>query len=219
MTSIWQQINQANAAVVEQVGQSVVRIYSGEDGIGAGMIWHADGVIVTNAHVVADKNGQRNNLVVALADGTWHDALVIGYDLQKDVAVIRIDADNLASITPQMDVLLQPGHYVLALGHPWGMTDAVTGGVVIGTGDNLPELRDRRNWIALDLKMRPGHSGGPLFNAYGQIVGMNTMIQGPEVSFAIPVSVIQAYVETVLNTVVPDTEAASYQPDDDVTLV
>ena len=140
MTSIWQQINQANAAVVEQVGQSVVRIYSGEDGIGAGMVWHADGVIVTNAHVVADKNGQRNNLVVALADGKWHGALVIGYDLQKDVAIIRIDADNLTSITPQMDVLLQPGHYVLALGHPWGVHGAVSGGVVIGVGAGWPEL-------------------------------------------------------------------------------
>lgn len=219
MTSIWQQINQAQAALVEQVGQSVVRIYSGDDGIGAGMVWQADGVIVTNAHVIADRNGLRQNLAVELRDGALFDAQVLAYDLRRDVAVLRIDENNLAHVSAKYDVQLQPGQYVMALGHPWGMVDAATGGVVIGTGNNLPELRDHRNWIALDLKMRPGHSGGPLFNAFGQVVGMNTMIQGPEVSFAIPADVIQSYVEDVLTQGIPDTQAASYQPDDDVTLV
>jgi len=86
----------------------------------------------------------------------------------------------------------------MAAGHPWGVVDALTGGVVIGMGANLPEQFDDREWLALDMKMRPGHSGGPLVNSAGQLVGINTLIRGPEVSFAIPVHVVKAFLKDSL---------------------
>lgn len=198
MESIWQQINHEAAQVVQRIQSSMVRIVGDDGGIGAGVIWRSDGIIVTNAHVAM--GARRSALIVQLSDGSRLEVRVLAADPDKDLAVLAADADGLEAVQAGESGELLAGHWAMALGHPWGITDALTAGIVIGHGADLPEVNDGRQWLALDMQMRPGHSGGPLFDTQGQVIGLNTMIRGPEVSFAIPVDVVKAFVESVLLT-------------------
>lgn len=217
MTSMWEAVNAAAAQAVAQVHQSVVQIRSDGGGIGAGTIWHSDGLIVTSAHVVVGKH-VRQSLEVVLYDGTSYPAQVLAYDTDKDLAALHIAARDLPALPAGVSAAIQPGMWLMALGHPWGVRDALTAGIVIGTGRNLPEA-DQRDWLALDMKMRPGHSGGPLFNTAGQLVGINTMIRGPEVSFAVPVDVVKVFLQEALGQGVPIDPPATAVPPPEVTYV
>jgi S1-C subfamily serine protease len=89
----------------------------------------------------------------------------------------------------------------MALGHPWGVSGAATAGVVIGVGNDLPEMPwSDREWIAVGLHLRPGHSGGPLVDAQGRLVGINTMMTGLEVGMAVPVHVVKAFLKQALTS-------------------
>jgi serine protease Do len=194
MSTIWQQINDAAAESVTKVRHSLVQILSDEGGIGAGTIWHSDGLVITNAHVASGRNEERK-LRVMLQTGVSYPAQIIAIDAERDIAALAIDAHDLPTIAVGSSAELQAGQWLMASGHPWGILDALTAGVVIGTGEKLPEVGDNKTWIALDMKMRPGHSGGPLFNESGEIVGINTMIRGPEVSFAVPVDEVKNFLK------------------------
>lgn len=202
MPNIWQDINDAAAETVSNVRESLVIIKSEAGNIGAGTIWHSDGLIITNAHVVMGRH-QPRNLEIVLQNGAHYPAEILVADEKLDIAALAIEASNLPTIDIGNSSDLHPGHWLMAIGHPWGVLDAITAGVVIGTGDKLPEVPAERDWIALDMKMRPGHSGGPLFNQTGQIVGINTMIQGPEVSFAIPVDVVKKFLMNTIGSFEP----------------
>lgn len=197
MSEIWKQVNEDAASVVAQVNQALVQIVTEEGSIGAGTIWHTDGLIVTNAHVIMSQQARRGMSVI-LPDGRQFEPQILATDERRDIAALAISAHDLPTIRVGNSSNLRSGQYLMALGHPWGVADALTAGVVIGTGDRLPEQADGREWIALDLKMRPGHSGGPLFNADGELVGINTMIRGPEVSFAVPVNVVKAFLKETI---------------------
>ncbi|NDJ52712.1 MAG: hypothetical protein GYB68_06460, partial [Chloroflexi bacterium] len=94
---------------------------------------------------------------------------------------------------------LRPGEWVLAMGHPWGVRGAMTSGIVIGVGGDLPENpMPGREWVAVSLHYRPGHSGGPLINAAGHVIGINTVMTGPDVGLAVPSHVIQRFLRDVL---------------------
>jgi S1-C subfamily serine protease len=104
---------------------------------------------------------------------------------------------------------LQAGELVLALGFPWGVTGGATVGSVIGTGAQLQEISRRgaawpgpnhaaREWLAASLHLRPGHSGGPMVDVRGRLVGINTLMNGPDVGVAIPVHVVKAFVSQAL---------------------
>ena len=96
---------------------------------------------------------------------------------------------------------LQPGQLVFALGHPWGVTGAVTGGTIIGTGVVWPGIRrPQGEWVAMKIHLRPGNSGGALVDADGQLVGVNTMVTGPEVGLAIPVHVVKSFLKGALQS-------------------
>src|SRR5689334_4250610 len=181
------------ADVIENVHKSLVQISNGR-GAGAGTIWHSDGLIITNAHVVHG----HHHLNVTLPDGRTLPTQIIAYDRDLDLAALSVNADDLATIELGDSRLLKPGQWVMAVGHPWGVSGAVTSGVVIGAGGDLPEMRTGREWIALDLHMRPGHSGGPLVDSAGRLVGINTMITGPDVGFAIPVQVVKTFLKEAL---------------------
>lgn len=209
MSNIWQQVNQSAAISVEAVRATLVQIVSEDGGIGAGTIWHSDGLIVTNAHVVLGRHARRG-LRVILPDSAEYPAQILATDQERDLAALAIDARDLPTIAVGKSGDLAPGQWLMAIGHPWGVIDSITAGVVIGTGDKLPEVGDKREWIALDMKMRPGHSGGPLFNGTGEIVGINTMIRGPEVSFAVPVDEVKRFLKAHLgNYEAPPQAAAS----------
>jgi len=177
-------------------------------GLGSGFIVRADGVIVTNAHVVAGAN----TISVALRDGTTYPARLLGKDETNDLAVLKIDAKSLpvAPLGQSDDLII--GEWVIAIGNPYGFLlgnsePSVTVGVISGTGRNLVARSEGSamyvDMIHTDASINPGNSGGPLVNALGQIVGMNSSIYTPSggsigLGFAIPVSRVKHVTEDLL---------------------
>jgi serine protease Do len=198
MTGILEQLNDELSTVVTRARSALVQISNGSGGNGAGTIWHPAGLIVTNAHVVAGVT-RRRALTVTLPDGRVLPATILAADLDRDLAALSVLAEDLPTIELGNSRALQPGDWVMAVGHPWGVEGAVTGGIVIGIGAALPELpQSGREWIAVSLHMRPGHSGGPLVDVNGRLVGINTMIAGPDVGFAIPLHEVKAFLKREL---------------------
>ena len=121
--------------VVVRVRRSLVQVRSGDRGAGAGTIWHPNGLVVTNAHVVRSRR-----LRVTLPDGTTRPARLLAHDTSRDLAALMVEATDLPAIELGESRSLQPGQWVLALGHPWGVSGSVTAGVIIGVGSGLPEM-------------------------------------------------------------------------------
>lgn len=202
MKTLFQQLNDEVAALSHRVQDALVQIHNGRRGVGSGAIWHSDGLILTNAHVVLDQRGQvSHQLAVTLHDGREFPAKLLAHDPRLDLAALRIDAQGLPTVELGDSRALQPGNLVLALGFPWGIKAGATSGVVIGTGANLPELGDsQREWIAASLHLRPGHSGGPMVDSLGRLIGINTLMNGPEVGVAIPVHVAVNFLKSALES-------------------
>lgn len=200
--TILERLSEDMASVNADVQRSLVQISDDSGSIGAGTIWHTDGLIITNAHVVALRNRrgqvQMRQLSVILPDGDRVPAQVLAMSEENDLAALSVESRDLPTIKVGDSTQVRPGQMVMALGHPWGVRDSLTAGVVIGMGADLPELMPGREWIALDLKLRPGHSGGPLFNTAGELIGINTMISGPAVGFAIPSHVVKSFLKESL---------------------
>jgi S1-C subfamily serine protease len=205
MPTVLQQLNTDIAEVVESAGRGLVQVHSGRRGTGAGTIWHPDGLIVTNAHVVGHfpRNPQASNLPlrVTLTDGRTIPARLLAHDTTHDLAALVVEANRLPTISLGKSRELRPGQWVLAMGHPWGIVGAVTSGIVIGVGPELPEAPVLGGeWIAVNLHLRPGYSGGPLLDVLGRLVGINTMMTGPSVGIAVPVHVVKAFLHRSLGT-------------------
>src|SRR5262245_10661474 len=185
------------AALAEATQHSLVQITNGRGGVGAGTIWHSDGLIVTNAHVIAG----RHALNVTLSDGRRFPAKLLAQDAERDVAALSIDAAGLPTIGPGDSKRIRPGEWVLAVGHPWGVTGAVTAGIVIGIGAEWPEMPPSgQDWIVVSLRVRPGNSGGPLVDVQGRLIGINTLMTGPNVGGAVPVHVVKSFLREALGT-------------------
>jgi serine protease Do len=158
-------------------------------GQGSGFIVSADGVILTNAHVVKDAT----EVTVKLTDRREYRAKVLGSDPRTDVAVIKIDAKNLPTLALGQAKELKVGEWVLAIGSPFGFENTVTAGVVSAKGRTLPD-DSYVPFIRTDVAVNPGNSGGPLINTRGEVVGINSQIYSRSggyqgVSFAIPIDV------------------------------
>ncbi|PKL83308.1 MAG: 2-alkenal reductase [Ignavibacteriae bacterium HGW-Ignavibacteriae-3] len=172
--------------------------------LGSGTIISPDGYIVTNDHVA----GNATEAIVTMTDGTQHDAKVIGTDRTSDICLLKIDAKNLPYIRLGDSDNIIIGEWVIALGNPFGLFDindkpSVTVGVVSANGMNLGTVDNRYyvNMLQTDAAINNGNSGGPLVNALGELIGINTLIytaQGSSgnigVSFAIPVNKIERVV-------------------------
>ncbi len=194
MSSFVQSLNGDLASVIEAAQRSLVQVHDGRRGAGSGLIWSPDGLIITNAHVVSGRSAPE----VTLPDGTTVPARIVGSDPGLDLAALSVDAGGLESLTRGSSRDLLPGELVIAVGHPWGVNGAATAGVMIATGAGLPDTPESdREWIAASLKLRPGHSGGPLIDAEGRLVGINTMITGPSVGLAVPIHVVEGFVSRV----------------------
>jgi serine protease Do len=157
-------------------------------GLGSGFIVSADGLILTNAHVVRDAS----EVVVKLTDRREFRAKVLGSDPKSDVAVLKIDAKNLPVVPLAKGNDLKVGEWVLAIGSPYGLDNTVTAGVVSAKGRSLPD--GNVPFIQTDVAVNPGNSGGPLFNTRGEVVGINSQIYSQTggyqgLSFAIPIDV------------------------------
>ena len=158
-------------------------------GEGSGFIVSADGVILTNAHVVDDAQ----KVTVKLTDRREFEAKVIGFDAKSDVAVLKIDAHDLPVVKLGDPRRLQVGEWVVAIGSPFGFENSVTAGIVSAKGRSLPD-DNYVPFIQTDVAVNPGNSGGPLFNLRGEVVGINSQIYSRSggyqgLSFAIPIDV------------------------------
>ncbi|MFN2223323.1 MAG: S1C family serine protease [Candidatus Promineifilaceae bacterium] len=195
MADLLAQINDQMAAVVEDARRCLVQVHNGRHGAGAGTILHADGLIVTNAHVV-----KRQSPKVTLMDGRTLPARLLTYDEDLDLAAVAVEARELPTIELGRRGQLRPGQWVVALGHPWGVTGASTAGMVIDVGRPLDGLPYRGELIQVGLSLRPGHSGGPMVNGSGRLVGINTMISGPEVGLAVPIHCVKRFLKQNLGS-------------------
>ncbi|CAG9180072.1 DegQ family serine endoprotease [Cupriavidus respiraculi] len=158
-------------------------------GLGSGFIVSADGVILTNAHVVAGAQ----EVTVKLTDRREFKAKVLGADKQTDIAVLKIDAKDLPTVRLGDPSNVQVGEPVLAIGSPYGFENTVTAGIVSAKSRSLPD-DTYVPFLQTDVAVNPGNSGGPLFNRNGEVIGINSQIysrtggyQG--LSFAIPIDV------------------------------
>lgn len=222
------------AAAVERVGPAVVRINSSrtvktqvppifndpffrqffgselpdtpstrvERGTGSGFIINGEGLILTNSHVV---NGA-DTVSVKLKDGREFQGKVLGQDPVTDVAVVKIQANNLPVVSMGNSDQLRPGEWAIAIGNPLGLDNTVTAGIISATGRTSAEVRvpDKRvSFIQTDAAINPGNSGGPLLNQRGEVIGMNTAIIGggaQGLGFAIPINTAQKISQQLIAT-------------------
>jgi len=172
-----------------------------ERGTGSGFIISADGQILTNAHVVDGAD----TVNVILKDGRSFQGKVLGEDPITDVAVVKIQAENLPTVTVGNSEQLLPGEWAIAIGNPLGLDNSVTAGIISATGRSSREVGvpDKRiGFIQTDAAINPGNSGGPLLNAAGEVIGMNTaIISGAQgLGFAIPINNAQEIAQQLIAT-------------------
>src|SRR5215207_8933758 len=182
----------AGARMVERALKSVVQVQSRARGSGAGVIWDADGHVLTNHHVVA--GGRRGGKVtVILHDDRAIDAEVLRRGRNLDLALLRLKngPGDLPAAPVGNSEELRVGELVYAIGHPWGRLGAVTAGIVSGMGE-VRGPGGRARYVQSDVALAPGNSGGPLLNARGEVVGINAMIFGG-LALAIPSNTASAW--------------------------
>ncbi len=159
-----------------------------EKGVGSGFVIEADGLIVTNFHVVrgADK------LTVTFHDGKKYSGQVIGKDPGTDLALVKVDAKGLSALKLSDPAKLRVGQYVVAVGSPLGLSQTVTTGILSAINRDIA-LNARVGFLQTDAPINPGNSGGPLLNLRGEVVGVNSAIaaRGQGIGFAIPVDTLK----------------------------
>jgi serine protease Do len=174
--------------IAEQLRRSTVLIHSGGRGAGSGVIWSEDGLVVTNAHVI---QGSRVN--VQLWDGREFEAAIRSRDPRRDLAQLRIDATNLPAASAADSSKLRPGELAIAIGNPMGFVGALATGVIHAVGP-LQGV-GRQTWVQADVRLAPGNSGGPLADAHGRVIGINTMVVG-RLALAVPSNAVRDFLSS-----------------------
>ncbi len=187
-----EQLTRQAADMLQRVRRSLVQVVNQPRGAGAGLIWRQDGIVLTNHHVVAGNGGK---LEVLLSSGVAYPAKVLALHPEVDLAILKVEAQGLpvALVADSRD--LKVGQLVFAVGHPWGQPGVVTLGVVSALIKAVTRQDKEVPLIRSDALLAPGNSGGPLVNAAGGVVGINTMIVGGDQGVAIPSHLAQAFVE------------------------
>jgi len=168
--------------------------------LGSGVIVDADkGYVLTNNHVIASAD----EITVTLRDKRQFDAKVVGTDPEADLAVIRIDADNLRELEMADSDTLRVGDFVVAIGNPFGLQQTVTSGIVSALGRSGLGIEGYENFIQTDASINPGNSGGALVDLNGRLIGINTAILGPSggnvgIGFAIPSNMARGIMEQLI---------------------
>jgi serine protease Do len=176
-------LGDAFGEVTERLRRITVQVLAGGTSRGSGVVWSGDGQVVTNAHVLQPQVGQESRIIVELWNGRRLAARVQDADSHRDLAALQVDADGLASAIPGDSDRLRPGELAIAVGSPHGFSGAVSTGVIHSVGALAGFAA--RPWVVSDVRLAPGNSGGPLANAQGEIIGLNTMIAGG-LALAIP---------------------------------
>jgi serine protease Do len=175
--------------LAELLRQAVVEVRSGDSGSGTGIIWGGAGLVVTNAHCI-----RRGAPLQVDAGGKWREAQAIAYHPQHDLALLASPSVSGPLLELRDPESLRAGELVFAHGHPLGIRDALAMGVL------HPVTRDRTKsprWI-VQTSGRPGNSGGPLVDAEGRLVGINSMVVNG-LGVAVPASLVQQFVERALS--------------------
>ncbi len=170
-----------------------------QQGTGSGFVVTSDGQIITNAHVV----NKADRVTVVLKDGRQFEGRVLGSDTITDVAVVKIEADHLPTVSLGRSEDLEPGQWAIAIGNPLGLDNTVTAGIISALGRSSGEIGvpDKRvAFIQTDAAINPGNSGGPLLNERGEVIGVNTaIIQGAQgLGFAIPIETAQRVAQQLI---------------------
>ncbi|MGJ8686950.1 MAG: Do family serine endopeptidase [Spongiibacteraceae bacterium] len=181
----------------QQMPQQRRRTQSAGSGV---IIDAAAGTVLTNHHVIKGAD----EITVSLEDGRSYKATLVGSDPDVDVAVLKIDADNLHSVKLSNSDALEVGDYVVAIGNPFGLGQTVTTGIVSALGRSGLGIEGYENFIQTDASINPGNSGGALVNLRGELVGINTAILAPAggnvgIGFAIPVNMARLSLEQILD--------------------
>jgi S1-C subfamily serine protease len=163
---------------------------------GSGFIVRSDGYIVTNAHVVKDAE----KIKVTLNDHRTVDGKVIGVDFFSDLAVIKIDGQNLPTLKMGTSTTLRPGEFAIAIGSPLGYDHTVTLGIISAVGRSVVDVNGNVNFIQTDAAINPGNSGGPLLNLNGEVIGVNTAIRrdAQNIGFSIPIDVAKQVSDSLI---------------------
>src|SRR5881398_3708795 len=174
-----------------------------QNSLGSGVIVTNEGHIITNNHVVTDRQGNPvDQIEVQLSDGRTKKARLIGADDQADVAVLKIDEPGVKPLKLADSDTVQPGDFVLAIGNPFGLQETVTDGIISWKGQ--PNSTDfRGDLLQTNAAINPGNSGGPLINLRGEVVGINEQIVSSSggsqgIGFAIPSNTVRTVLESVL---------------------
>lgn len=178
MTNTTNNIVNELAVLAAKLRHSTVKVKSGSVGVGSGVIWQSDGLIITNAHVATSKQA-----TVELSDGRVFAAVRTHFDPQQDLAALKIAATNLNTATIADAEALRVGELVLAVGNPFADSGAVTTGIIYA---NNPRI------VMADIQLYPGNSGGPLADCLGRVVGINTMIANG-LAVAIPSNTVNKF--------------------------
>ena len=177
-------VSDALAELAARARKSVVEVRGRGNGAGSGVVWAADGRVLTNHHVVAGTGGRPT---VYFEDGTQYAGEVVAQNPSLDLALLQLEARDLPALPVGDSTKLRVGDLVFAVGHPWGHRYVLTAGIVSGLGRTGPLRSGRQaDYIRSDVPLAPGNSGGPLLNARGEIVGLNSMIFGGDLSVAVP---------------------------------
>jgi len=176
--------------LAEVLQQAVVEVRSGETASGTGIIWGGAGLVVTNAHCI-----RRGAPVQVIAGGKWREAHALAYHPHHDLALLAAPSVAGPLLELRDPDSLRTGELVFAHGHPLGIKDALAMGVLHAvTRDRSGSAR----WIVADVRLAPGNSGGPLVDAAGRLVGINSMVVNG-LGVAVPASLVQQFVERSLS--------------------
>jgi len=183
-----QDVAEATGDLATTLRTSLVAIRSHAGG-GAGTAWRSDGLIVTNNHVVPGDEAE-----VLLPDGRALPGRVVARDPDHDLAAVMVEA-TLTPVSVADSSRLRAGEMVFAIGNPWGLRGSVTAGIVFGVGPAMEDSVPMRQVIRADIQLAPGNSGGPLADARGRVVGINSMIAGG-MGVAVPSNTIIEFIAT-----------------------
>lgn len=216
------QLASAAGEMVGNVQRSLVTLHNGHFGVGAGMLWETPPelgtLILTNAHVTAQRPARRGPrgwrslwqeadrehtpaLRVELADGRVFPARTLAEDAEIDLALLQIDATGLPAVRAGDSRRLRVGQWVWAVGNPWGQRGFATAGLISSLSKVVThETRREVEVIRTDARLAPGNSGGPLVDAAGAVIGINTMIVGGDQSIAIPIHIALDFVPAAIQS-------------------